>query len=142
MKIKLYESNWDNKIKGELSLNFYNSIKDADVEKVKESSIQILEKCKEFFDIEGEDNDYILTDLDVMIKDFSEAEEDTEVDELLNDLYDFCDNYLILIDVSEEPEDTEVFIDSEKNTGTAEENKEEHEVEPVEVVEISPDEEK
>lgn len=132
MKIKLYESKWDNKVEGELAYNFYNSVEDADIEKVKLSSVALLDKCKEFFDLEDEDNEYILNEIDVMEDEFSETDEE-ELNDLLNELYDFCDDYLILIDIKEEPEDAEVFVEPEE--------KGEEEIEPIEVQEVEPESE-
>ncbi len=123
MKVKLYESKWDHKVKGELAYNFYNAIKDNDLEKVRDASIALLERCKGFFTIlddEGKETDekeeYILNEIDVMIDEIQEADTEDEdvINNILNEIYDFCDEYLILIDIAEEDPDAEVFVDEEK----------------------------
>lgn len=143
MKIKLYESKWENKIKGELAHNFYDSIMAGDIEGVKSSSENLINKCKDFFDQDEEE--YIFNDIESLLVGFEEADEE-DIDDMLNELYDFCDNYLILIDVKEEPEDAEVFVDDSKNSGDSikiekePEEQEESEIEPVEVEEVSEEE--
>lgn len=110
MKVKLYESKWDNKVVGNLAKDFYDSIMNSDTEAVIEASIRLLDKCETFFD---EDDEYIINEIEGLISEFEEAEDDDELNTCLEELYDFCDGYSILIDVKEEPEDAEVFIDDE-----------------------------
>ena len=108
MKVKLYESLWKHHISGELAQDFHNAIEQADVEAAIEAAIALLEKCMEFFDIE--EDDYVIAELADLIEEFEDCEEDAEeVDFLLDELYDFCDGYNILIDLDSEegPEETE-----------------------------------
>lgn len=136
MRVKLYESKWENKVTGELAKKFYDTIMASDIEGVKEASVALLTKCEDFFD---EDEEYIINEIEALINEISEAEEEDDIDSSLEELYDFCDGYSILIDVREEPEDAEVFVGDDNGDEDEEENIPSIEIDPEtdEIVEIS-----
>ena len=104
MRVKLYESKWLHTINGELADRFHSSIDSGDLEGVKSSSMELLEKCKEFFD--PEDDDYVIMEIDELIESFRDVDNDEEeVDFLLDQLYDFCDGYNIWISLGDTKED-------------------------------------
>lgn len=98
MKVKLYEARWLHTISGELASEFHRAIEEADIEGVKSKAVELLTKCKEFFD--PEEQEYVIYEIDDLIDSFESVEDDEdEVDFLLDELYDFCDGYNIFIDV-------------------------------------------
>lgn len=107
MKVTLVESNgrWKHHISGETAINFHQAIEDADAEAVKINTIALLEKCKEFFD--PEEQEYVIFEIEDLIDSMNsvDAEDEDEIDFILDEVYDFCDGYGIFIDldVEEEP---------------------------------------
>ena len=112
MKVKLYEARWLHNIEGDLAYNFHKAIEDADIEGVRNNSIALLEKCKEFFD--PEEQDYVIYEIEDLIESFRDVDDDEdEVDFLLDELYDFCDGYNIFINLEAEPEVKEDPVQSD-----------------------------
>lgn len=113
MKVKLFEEMWKHRIEGEVSDRFHTSIGEGEIADVKEASIALLNKCKEFFD--PEEQDYVIDEIDELIESFEDVEDDVdEIDFLLDELYDFCDGYRIWIDVDTKPvEAPEIEKDSD-----------------------------
>ena len=106
MRVKLQEAKWLYKVPGE---SLHSAIEAADIEAVKAAAIELLGGCESFFDPDGQD--YVIIELEDLIDDFEEVEENEEdVDELLDELYDFCDGYNIFIE--DESED-DVFPEDE-----------------------------
>ncbi len=104
MRVKLYESKWLHTVAGELADRFHDSIEAGDLTAVKQSSKDLLEKCKEFFD--PEEDDYVIMEIDELIESFDTVDDDEEeVDFLLDQLYDFCDGYNIWISLGNTAED-------------------------------------
>lgn len=154
MKINEYESKWDFKIEGELAQGFYGSIEREDLPEVINYSKQILDTCKKYIS-ENESNkeefEYTINELEELQNKFEsiDIEDGEQIDSCLTDLYDFCDENLILIDVKEENPDAEVYIDSSKDINTKEKEEEpkeegeneEETIDQVEVVELDDEEE-
>lgn len=124
MKVKLYEAKWLHAIEGDLANRFREACLNDDVQGAVETSIELLEECRKFFDPEGQDVE--LTELEDLIEDFQNVEiEYNAVDNLLDELYDFCDEYHIWIPLieeqdkeeeePEEPESDEVVTEPELN---------------------------
>lgn len=124
MKVKLYEAKWLHAIEGDLANRFREACLNDDVQGAVETSIELLEECRKFFDPEGQDVE--LTELEDLIEDFQNVEiEYNAVDNLLDELYDFCDEYHIWIPLieeqdkeeeePEEPESDEVVTEPDLN---------------------------
>ena len=110
MRVKLYEAKWLHEVPEDVASQFHKAIEEGNVELVKANSIDLLQKCKEFF--KSADQQYIVFELEDLIDEFSEAEENIdEVDSLLDELYDFCDGYNILIVSDEDEEESEAEED-------------------------------
>ena len=106
MRVKLYEAKWLHAIGGDLANRFREACLNDDVQGAVETSIELLEECRKFFDPEGQDVE--LTELEDLIEDFQNVEiEYTAVDNLLDVLYDFCDEYNIWIPLIDEKDDEE-----------------------------------
>lgn len=103
MKVKLCESNWLHYISGDVANKFRLAIDAEDLEGAVKTSIALLDDCKKFFDPEGQDDEFI--ELEDLIKDFEVVEIEYEaIDNLLDDLYDFCDDQHIWIPLIDEEE--------------------------------------
>ena len=103
MKIKLYEAKWLHAIEGDLAHRFRTALDEENLEDAVSTSIELLNNCNKFFDPEGQD--YALEELQDLIEDFESVEmEYTALDNLLDDLYDFCDEYNIWIPLIDEEE--------------------------------------
>ena len=106
MKVKLCESNWLHYISGDVANKFRLAIDAEDLEGAVKTSIALLNDCKKFFDPEGQEDEFI--ELEDLIKDFEVVEiEYDAIDNLLDDLYDFCDDQHIWIPLIDEEEDEE-----------------------------------
>ena len=106
MKVKLYEAKWLHIIGGELANRFRTALLNDDVEGAVKTSIELLESCRKFFDPEGPDVE--IGELEDLIEDFQNVEHEyNAVDNLLDVLYDFCDEYHIWIPLIDEDETRE-----------------------------------
>ena len=94
MRAILTESVWKHTID---SADLRAAIEEGDLKAVIGEAKKILKKCAEFFDCEEDEHEcYEIEDL---IQDFDNvAEEDEEVDFLLSQLYDFCDDNRIFLE--------------------------------------------
>lgn len=118
MRVRLYESKWIHRIKGDLVTDFYHAIKESDYEKVRETSTQILHRCINMLCTgdDEKDDEHIRNELDGLIAEFSTLDvsgySPNNINELLMELYNICDEYSILLDVIQEPEDAELYADA------------------------------
>ena len=142
MKVKLYEAKWLHAIEGDLANRFRTALINDDVQGAVETSLELLESCRKFFDPEGQDVE--LMELEDLIEDFQNVEiEYSAVDNLLDVLYDFCDEHNIWIPLIDEEDEEEEEPKEDEEEPEFEKTPEPGELQgDAEFVEVQPEEDK
>ncbi len=110
MRVRLNESAEKSKLSGKLAKDFSKAVRIGDIERTIRYSMLLLERSKSFFP----DDDSMRIDADALMDEFDACENDVEcVNARLDSLWDFCDEYGIIIDDGDEDDD-EIFIDAPK----------------------------
>lgn len=100
MRIRLTEGMWKHHVSADLCNEMRSAIDEGDVDGIKAKAKEVLGKCREFFN--GEEDEYELFELDDLVDEFDCLDSDNDeedIDFALSELYDFCDDHRIFLDL-------------------------------------------